>query len=91
MILFMKATTICNVSFSLWYFDNLESNFKFFLRNVVFSVTQTNTVKTDELFVCRKYGYTETIVNDRSVLTLLSLTKIAGFARFRQNGYHVAK
>ena len=90
--MFMKATN--NVQCVLFRSGILTiwsriSNFSFAM--LCFSVTQTNTVKTDELFVCRKYGYTETIVNDRSVLTLLSLTKIAGFARFRQNGYHVAK
>ena len=60
-------------SFSFWYLDNLELNFKFFASEYcVFSVTKTNTVET------RDY---EDIVNNRSVKAVLS--KITGFAGFR--------
>ena len=72
MVLFMKATN--NVQCILFRSGILAiwsriSNFSFGMLH--FPVNQTNTVKTDELFGCRKYGYTESIDNDRSIKTVL--------------------
>ena len=66
LVLFMKATNNmqCIQPFSLWYFDNLESYFKFLLRNVAFFLwlrqTQWNVTS---------YLFAENMATRRALLT----------------------
>ena len=58
-------------SFSFWYFDNLKLNFKCLLRSFAFSDHASDKHSESEPFVGSKYGCMETIVNNRSVKTVL--------------------